>query len=532
MKRRDFISASAASLAALGFPLQAFADNTLKLSNPSVFSFETLISQAKTLAQQTYRVPTTASRDILDKIDYEQHGKIHFDTNKALFADGPGQFPATFFHLGRYFQIPVHMHLVEGNGQVAREIIYDESYFDMPADSPAHQLPKGSGFAGFRFQESRTGNQSKLNWRKNDWVAFLGASYFRAIGDLYQYGLSARGIALNVAQYNAPEEFPTFTHFYFVPPKKNSDTVIVYALLEGPSITGAYKFTMQRKDNVIMDIETALFLRKDVERFGIAPATSMYWFSESVKGTGVDWRPEVHDSDGLAIWNGQGERIWRPLINPPHTTASAFVDNNPHGFGLLQRDHHFDHYQDGVMYDRRPSLWVEPIEGWGEGSVQLVEIPTDDEIHDNIVAMWVPKAPAKAGNSYRLKYRLHWQKDEPYPSPLARCVATRLGNGGVPGQPRPQNVRKFMVEFVGKPLEKLPFGVHPEAVLSSSRGSFSYVFTEAVPNGVPGHWRAQFDLTVDGNEPVDIRLFLKQGDETLSETWLYQYHPFKTNPVY
>ncbi len=537
MKRRDFLTAgsAAAALAALGIPVEALAANRLKLGVASNFSFDTLITQAQTMAKSAYQPPTPLSREILEKIDYEQHGKIHFNTDTALFANGPGSFPVTFFHLGRYFQIPVHMHVLDGSGATSksREIVYDEAYFDMPDNSPAHQLPKGSGFAGFRFQESRKADQKKKDWHKNDWVAFLGASYFRAIGDLYQYGLSARGIALDVAQAGKPEEFPNFTHFYFEPPKDNSDTVTLYALLDGPSITGAYRFTMTRKEGVVMDIDTALFLRKDIERFGIAPATSMYWYSETVKEAAVDWRPEVHDSDGLAIWTGTGEHIWRPLNNPPRTTASAFADNNIRGFGLSQRDRDFDHYQDGVMYDRRPGLWVEPLEGWGEGTVQLIEIPTDDEIHDNIVAMWVPKARAAAGSSYRLKYRLHWLKDEPFPSPLARCLATRLGNGGQPGQPRPQHVRKFMVEFKGTPLENLPYGVHPDPVLWASRGTFSYILTEAVPNGVAGHWRAQFDLTVEGTEPVDMRLFLRDKDgKPLSETWLFQYHPFDQKHIY
>ncbi|HEY4072612.1 MAG TPA: glucan biosynthesis protein D [Herbaspirillum sp.] len=536
INRRTFLhsAAATATLAALGIAPEALAANRVKLGAASDFSFDALIAHAREQAKTPYKPQPAPPRDILEKIDYQALGKIKFNTDYALFADGPGQFPVTFFSLGRFFQSPVQMHLIEGSGAnaKAREIIYDASYFDMPADSPARKLPAGSGFAGFRFQESRRGNQGKLDWRKNDWVAFLGASYFRAIGDLYQYGLSARGIALDVAQAGKAEEFPNFTHFYFAAPEDKSDTVVVYALLDGPGICGAYKFTMRRSAAVIMDIDTALFLRRDIERFGIAPLTSMYWFSETVKGTGADWRPEVHDSDGLAIWNGAGEHIWRPLNNPAQATASAFGDNNPRGFGLLQRDREFNDYQDGVHYERRPSLWVEPLEGWGEGAVQLVEIPTDDEIHDNIVAMWVPRAKAVAGSSYRLRYRLHWEKDEPFPSPLARCVATRLGNGGVPGQPRPANVRKFMVEFKGAPLEKLAFGEKPEAVLSTSRGSFSYVFTEAVPNDVAGHWRAQFDLTVDGTAPVDMRLYLRSKDKTLSETWLYQYQPFKTRAVY
>jgi glucans biosynthesis protein len=252
----------------------------------------------------------------------------------------------------------------------------------------------------------------------------------------------------------------------------------------------------------------------------------MYWYSETMKAKAVDWRPEVHDSDGLALWTGGGERIWRPLNNPARTLVSAFSDENPRGFGLLQRDRAFDHYMDGVYYERRPSLWVEPLGAWGKGAVQLIEIPTDDEIHDNIVVAWVPAEPARAGQRLSLSYRLHWLADEPYRAPLARCRATRLGNGGQPGLPRPKGVRKFMVEFAGPTLEQLPFGVKPEAVLWASRGTFSYVFTEAVPNDVPGHWRAQFDLTVDGTDPVEMRLFLRNGTEILSETWLYQYHPF------
>lgn len=537
--RRRFLTCSAAmaGFAALGVSPAALAAQGLKLGAPQAFSFARLVAQARDLAKTAYAPPDKVPREILDQIDYEAHGKIKYKPDFAAFANGPGQFPLTFFHLGKFFLVPVHMHLLEAATEQAtraREIVYDDHYFDMPADSPAHKLPAGSGFAGFRFQESRLADQQKKDWHSNDWVAFLGASYFRAIGDLYQYGLSARGVAIDVAAAGRDEEFPTFTHFYFAPSAKDSDTVVLYALLEGPSITGAYKFTMQRSAGagVTMEVDKTLFLRRDVARLGLAPATSMYWFSESVKGTGVDWRPEVHDSDGLAIWSGNGEHIWRALNNPPRTITSTFAQSNPRGFGLLQRDRNFDHYQDGVMYERRPSLWIEPLDGWGEGEVQLVEIKTDDEIHDNIVAMWVPKARATAGSSYHLRYRLYWQKDEPFPSPLARCVATRLGNGGQPGQPRPPNVRKFMVEFQGKPLEGLPFGTRPEAVLSSSRGSFSYVFTEPVPDGVAGHWRAQFDLTVDGDEPVELRLFLRDKGAALSETWLFQYHPFKTSPVY
>jgi glucans biosynthesis protein len=519
MKRRTFLTALAAT--GLARTVQAQPAPTLEFGPEQPFSFELLVETARKAAAAPYAPPPRPAPAVLERIDYDAHGKLRYKPELGLWGAAPDQrrYPVTFFHLGRYFQKPVRMHAVEGGK--AREIVYREQYFEMPADSPAKELPKGAGFAGFRFQEPVDG---KLDWKKNDWVAFLGASYFRAIGDLYQYGLSARGLMLDAAAGTA-EEFPDFTHVYLEQPK-GGDAVIAYALLDSPSVAGAFKFVMRRGKAVIMDVENRLFVRKPVQRFGVAPLTSMYWFSETVKPTAADWRPEVHDSDGLAVWTGAGERIWRPLNNPPRTVASSFGDANPRGFGLLQRDRAFDHYQDGVYYERRPSLWVEPQGDWGRGAVQLIEIPTDDEIHDNIVVAWIPEKNPQAGDALSYRYRLHWQADEPYATPLARIVATRMGNGGQPGQPRPKGVRKFMVEFAGEPLKSLPSGVRPEAVLWSSRGQFSYVFTEAVPNDVPGHWRAQFDFAADGPEPVEMRLFLRLDGQPLSESWLYQYHPF------
>ena len=526
--RRTILKSAAAT--AIGMATSelaaAAAAEGLKLADPVAFTYEAFKTQARVLAQAPYVGPPRPAPDVVQKINYEEWGKIKFRDDHALFAEGPGRFPLTFFHLGVFFPKAIEIHVVDA-GQ-SRKVVYDQSYFDMPADSPARQIPAGSGFAGFRIQEARDG---ALDWHKNDWVAFLGAAYFRSIGELRQYGMSSRGVALDVAVADRSEEFPDFTKFY-VESNEAKDGVVIYALMEGPSIVGAYRFDMKRGKGVVMEIDAALYLRNAIARFGIAPLTSMYWYSETKKETAIDWRPEVHDSDGLAMWSGNGERLWRPLNNPPRTMVSAFGDNNPRGFGLLQRDRIFDHYLDGVNYDRRPSVWVEPLannpgEGWGKGSIQLCEIPTDDEIHDNIVAMWVPEKPIVAGSEVNLRYRLHWLADEPYPSTLGRCVATRIGNGGQPGLPRPKGVRKFMVEFLGGPLSKLPYGVKPEPVISVSRGTIlAYKVVEAVPDDVPGHWRVQFDLAVDGNDPVEMRCFFKSDTETLTETWMFQYHPF------
>ncbi|MBV9840764.1 MAG: glucan biosynthesis protein D [Sphingomonadaceae bacterium] len=509
-------------------PKAAFAAGAtpIRLGKPSPFAFDGLVGDARSLASKPYAAPVALPAAMLDAIDYEALGYVHYDPDFALFKDGPGQFPVTFFMLGRYSRTPVHVHALTGAPGVmtARELIYDPGYFRMPADSPARKLPSGAGFAGFRIQESRFGGATR-DWRTNDWAAFLGASYFRAIGALHQYGLSARGVAIDVVAPDRPEEFPAFTRFYIAPTGDHDDSITVYALLEGPSVTGAYRFLLRRDKAVVMDVEAHLFLRRDVERLGLAPLTSMYWYSETAKPTAIDWRPEAHDSDGLAMWTGKGERIWRPLNDPPAVAVSAFADAAPRGFGLMQRDRNFDHYLDGVHYERRPSLWVEPLDDWGEGAVQLIEIPTDDEINDNIVLCWVPKARASAGSAYHLRYRLHWSGDEPFPSEVAPCVATRIGRGGQPGRPRPKGVVKFVVEFLGKSLAGLPFGVLPEAVVSASSGSFTNVFTEAVPDDVGGHWRAEFDFTPVDRDPVEMRLYLKARGQTLTETWLYRFHP-------
>ncbi len=459
-------SAAAAMLAGLlppGAIAWAQAPRGLQFGPARPFGFEALAGRAKERAAKPYEAPRRPAPDIVSRIVYEVHARSA-SAPRMPSMPRARRLSATFFHLGNYFPTPVAMYAVDG--EEAREIRYSPDTFDMPEDSIARGLPPDVGFAGFRLHESR----KRDDWRTQDWVAFLGASYFRAIGELGQYGLSARGVAIDTAA-PTPEEFPQFVEFYIAPAKGAEDPVVVHALLDGPSIAGAYRFALHRTEGVVMDIEARLFLRRDVSRLGIAPLTSMFWYAEYGKGRTLDWRPEIHDSDGLAMWTGAGERIWRPLNNPPVTTTSTFADENPRGFGLLQRDRDFARYLDGVRYDRRPSLWVEPLDGWGRGTVQCVEIPTDDEIHDNIGVFWTPAEPARAGQSHTLRYRLHWLAEEPYPADnVARTVATRMGRGGEPGKPRPAGVYKFAIEFAGGPLEDFESELKPEAVVEASRG--------------------------------------------------------------
>ncbi|MET0285146.1 MAG: glucan biosynthesis protein [Polyangiales bacterium] len=499
--RRSFL----ALLACSACTRLAHAESPL-FGKPQPFSFAGLVERARKLAAQPYRAPAVPAPALVQKLDYETVGRIHYKVDHAL----DGEFPTTFFHLGAYFPKSIQMYtLADGK---ARQVLYDARYFDMPADSPARGLPRGSGFAGFHVHESKR----RADWKTQDWVAFLGASYFRSIGALNQYGLSARGLAVNTTEPTG-EEFPDFREFYL--DSRPGQPLIIYALLDGPSVCGAYTFVCTRGTGVVMDVTCTLFLRQDIEQLGIAPLTSMFWFSEYDKAYRIDWRPEVHDSDGLALHTGSGERIWRPLNNPSRTVTSSFFDRSPRGFGLMQRDRVADHYLDGVRYENRPSLWVEPRGDWGEGCVQLIEIPTDDEIHDNVVAFWRPKLAPRKGARLDYGYRLHWLADEPSPAPLARVVATRIGRGGEPGKPRPPGITKFVVDFEGGALA----GRKLAARITPSRGSISYVFVEPVPDSK--RMRAQFDLRAEGTDAVELRLYLHEGEQTLSETWACQYLP-------
>ena len=477
------------------------------------FSFESLRETARQLATEPY-APVEVGSDfpVLEGIDYDRHNQITYRTDRTLWGDVPGAAKVRFFHPGRYFKEPVQISVLE-NG-AARELLFSSDLFEMPENHPAKRLTH-AGFAGFRVMDPDA---------ENDWLAVLGASYFRTSGYSGQFGMSARGLAIDSGG-PGPEEFPRFSRFWLE--QGANGGIIIYALLESPRATGAYRLDTSRDEGVFQDIEASLFIRGDIARLGIAPLTSMFWFGKNNHFVAPDWRPEVHDSDGLEMHLANGERIWRPLNNPPQVIANSFRADGIKGFGLAQRERNFERYQDdGVFYEKRATCWIEPVSDFGQGSVMLVELSTNDEIHDNIVAFWNPGAPAAAGASYDLSYRLSWVESSP-PIPNARFIATRLGAGGVPGQPRPPNVVKFVLDLDGKGLEGLDRSSGVEAVVEASRGALDLVF--AFPIATTDRWRVTFDLDIgpeDGNNsPIDLRLYLRHEGEAMSETWIYQAFP-------
>ena len=472
------------------------------------FSFDSLDEHARSLAKKPYLAAASAWANNLDALDFDAVGQIGYRHDAALWAGDKAIGAVEFFHLGRYARTPVTIHVVEGGK--AREILYRQSLFAIPPSNPALELPADLGFAGFRVM-----NPSAAG----DWIAYLGASYFRSADPLNQYGLSARGLAIDTAA-QGPEEFPVFSSFWL---ERAPEGLIVSALLEGPSVTGAFRIGHKRDSSgLVQSIESRLHFRAAVHRLGVAPLTSMFWYNQGDRTHASDWRPQIHDSDGLSMWTGGGERVWRPLNNPPRVVTNAFADKDPKGFGLMQRDRTFADYQDdGAFYERRPSAWVEPAATWGSGSVQLVEIPAEGETDDNIVAFWTPAKAVSAGDTLSFAYRLYWAAREPIPVGVAQAVSTRVGRGGRPGQqPPPPGVRKFVVDFEGGRLAELTrqSGVTP--VVNVSEGEA--IAPVAYPIVGTSRWRLMFDVAQAPGKTLDMRAFLRLDRESLTETWIEQ----------
>ncbi|SBS30568.1 Glucans biosynthesis protein D precursor [Marinomonas spartinae] len=490
-----------------------------KAANPpgnEAFSYAWLKGYARHLSSQPYHNHQGEVPSSLKDLSWNAYQQIRYKDSEALWRTKGSLFHTEFFHLGRGFDTPVHMNEIK-NGKVI-PIDYSPSMFDYGKSKiDAKKLSKDLGFAGFRMQFA-------TDW-KRDVVAFLGASYFRAVGSEMQYGLSARGLAVDTA-LDQPEEFPVFTNYWLEKPKPGSSTVTVYALMESKSVSGAYRFDITPGEPLKMKVDAAIYPRKSIERLGIAPLTSMYMVGENDRRTNYDWREEIHDSDGLAMHTGSGEWIWRPLTNPKNLRFNAYSDDNPKGFGLLQRDRNFDHYQDdSVFYEKRPSLWIEPIGNWGKGSVDLVEIPTLDETFDNIVAFWHPAQPIKPGQELLYSYNMYWGSHPPQHSSQARVQDTFTGIGGVIGQKRHYYSKRFVIDFAGGDLPMIGDGSKLKAVIHTSKGK---VELESVrPINHSDKYRVMFDVVPPDatDNPIDMQVYLDLDGKRMSETWSYQWNP-------
>nr|WP_240655272.1 glucan biosynthesis protein G [Rhodovarius crocodyli] len=504
MQRRHALSVLAGSAAFLNMPGMGRMSAQQMPQGETPFGEDTVRAQARELARKAFQAPDTTLPRRFAQTDYDAYRALRFRPERSIWRDGPPGFRAQLFHRGFLYREKVE--LFEVSGGKARPIAYDPSNFTLPeGEAP----PADFGHAGFRLHAPI--NRPDV---MDEVCAFLGASYFRAVGKDLRYGLSARGLGIRTADPRG-EEFPLFKSFWLERPAAGAGSIVVHALLDSPSAAAAFRFTIRPGADTLMDVQASLYPRTDIDAVGIAPLTSMYQFAPNDRGGIDDYRPAVHDSDGLLIASSRGEQLWRPLHNPRELQVSTFAETNPRGFGLMQRARDFVNYNDlEAAYEKRPSLWVEPIGDWGEGAVQLVEIPTDSEVHDNIVAHWRPKEPLKARQEYNLVYRLHWLPDWQGNRDLARFTAFRAGAAGRSG-------RLFVLDVQGGRAASVPDAELPQLEVSASQGEIRNPVVQ--PNPETGGWRVHFELAPGSARLSELRAVLKTGEQPLSETWLYRW---------
>lgn len=476
------------------------------------FGFDAIQRIAEQRAASPYADRSGRLPDSLSKLSYDDYQQIRFRGDSALWR-GQSLFEVQFFHRG--FTYDKRVNVTEVDGGVLRPVSYSPSQFDFGRLQVPKDVSSDLGYAGLRVHYPlQTPNY------KDELIVFLGASYFRVLGRDESYGASARGLAVNVATTGG-EEYPYFSDFWLVKPTPQQRTMTIYAVLDSPSLTGAYRFEVRPGDSTDVEVTATLYPRKSVEKVGLAPLTSMFLYGKDRSRTFDDFRPEVHDSDGLLSQTGGGEWLWRPLANPRSLRVSSFADEHPRGFGLAQRERDFSQYQDeDAQFQRRPSYWVAPLGDWGRGNVELVEIPTDEEIHDNIVSYWVPTTRLEPGKPFSFSYLLSAYGQSSQRPPGGHVIATRTTAPRTRGS---ENARRFVVDFAGGDLANLDASQPVKAELSAHNADIDNVSVQRLSeNGV---WRVSFRLLPKGNQATDLHGYLTLYGEGLTETWTYLWTP-------
>ncbi|MHC8302201.1 glucan biosynthesis protein [Pseudomonas sp. ZS1P83] len=470
------------------------------------FNLDDVSVKAKELAGQKYEAPRSNLPNEFREMKFADYQKIRFLTEKAEWADQKTPFKLSFYHQGMHFDTPVKINEITAN--TVEEIKYDPSRFDFGDVKVDPKATEQLGYAGFRvlYPINKADKQDEI-------MTMLGASYFRVVGKGHTYGLSARGMAIDTALPSG-EEFPRFTEFWIQQPKPGDKQLVIFALLDSPRATGAYRLTLRPGSDTVVDVKAKMFLRDKVTKLGVAPLTSMFLFGANQPSKVLNYRRELHDSSGLSIHAGNGEWIWRPLNNPKHLAVSNFAIENPRGFGLLQRGRDFSHYEDlDDRYDKRPSAWIEPEGDWGKGSVDLVEIPTADETNDNIVAFWSPEKLPEPGQPLDVAYRMHWTIDEAaLHAPDSAWVQQTLRSTGDVKQSnlirQPDGSVAYLVDFEGPSLAALPEDTDVRSQVSVGENA------ELVENSVRYNpetkgWRLTLRMKIkDPGKPTEMRAAL------------------------
>lgn len=484
------------------------------------FCFQDVIDNARSMAGKSFQEPDRNIPESLKRIGYDQWFDIRYNPFKSLWAND--SFSVQFFHRGFIFPERVTVNYIE-NSEIKVMHFSPDLFKYKKREKYRNQLKGDIGFSGFRIHYP-----FKTSGNMNELISFIGASYFRALGEGLYYGLSARGLAVNTVG-DVGEEFPFFREFWIIRPLPFAKEITVYALMDSVSLTGAYEFVIHPGEKTVMDVKSTVFIRKPVRKLGIAPLTSMFCFGENcTEWRNGDFRPEVHDSDGLLILAKSGEWIWRPLVNPKRLLIFSFYGGQPGGFGLLQRDTNFDHYQDlQARYDRRPSAWVEPKGDWGAGHVELFQLSSGGEWFDNIGAYWVPEKSFNPGESLNYAYTLSWYSEIHRNHKLAIAGSTRIV--------RKDDHVMFMVDFLPSEKQNLLFRKDLKAKIQVLNG-YKLLKNQIIDNSVTGGLRLVINIRFDKkgflkgvipNELPDVELiaFIKDKNGPVTETWRYTYLP-------
>jgi glucans biosynthesis protein len=495
-----------------------FTASLVPASAAYAFGLDDVDAQARQLASKPYQAPGGTLPAELKALSYDQYRDIRFKPDRALWRKEGLPFELMFFHLGKYQTLPVRINTVSPQGEV-QPLPFKRDAFDYGKNKLSPQSWGDVGYAGFRVHYPINTPQYK-----DEAIVFLGASYFRAIGAKQHYGLSARGLAVDTVGGLQSEEFPRFTTFWIEQPRPDARTLVIHALMDSPRLAGAYRFEVTPGAETVVDVQSRIYLRAidaqgrqaPIKTLGIAPLTSMFLFGENQPHRS-DFRPEVHDSDGLMVQTGDGEWLWRPLINPQSTLTTSFAMKSLKGFGLMQRDRQFSNYEDvEARYDKRPSAWITPQGDWGPGRVELVQLHTPDETNDNIVAYWVPDKLPAPGQPLNLAWRMQWQNQRLQHPPGAWAVQTRTGRGFAE---LAANERQYIVDFTGPALDALKPDAAPKAIVGSDANG-EITEHNLYRNEASGTWRMSLRVKQrDAAKPVELRAFIQNDQDTVSETW-------------
>ena len=467
--------------------------------------------RAKELSLKAYddrwgRVP-----DFLRNLSYDDYHQIRFNPLRALWADDPVKFRIEFFHPGNVYNRAVRFH--EFTSVHEQEIPFAVDFFDYGHLTEIHRrVPTSLGYAGFRVLYPL----NKAD-RFDEVAVYGGASCFRVMARGQGYGLSARCLALNTTM-GAAEEFPLFREFWLGKPDSSADQLLVYSLIDSTNVVGAYEFLICPGEETVVNVRARLFFRSVPVQVGLAPFSSMFFYGENAMHKPPDYRPEVHDSDGLLVFASTNHCVWRPLDNPASPRpARVYAFDQPVRFALMQRDRSFDHYQDiGAAYHLRPSALVE-LGPWGSGSLVFYTFPAQRETVDNVAVFWQPKVSPVAGVPYETEYALHFTSSEP--SPRGIVVATRCG-----WALSATNQYECVVDFGGKLLAGLK-DVDPVKAVVDAGDAQTVCQTILEKNNFNGTWRL-FVRFLPPTVPQGsvFRAHLEMEGRVLTETWEYTWY--------